>query len=126
MRTACPLRARHNDFRWVGCPRVHRKVAYRNPNRILSPTGMPQTQRAAMAPSRTLSVGMDVHIESIAVAYVAHAHGAEVISLGPVGTRQGDIAKLIRQLRSKSTPLGFVYEAGPYGYWRSRSLTKPG
>src|SRR4030095_15376237 len=74
----------------------------------------------------TLYVGMDVHKESIAVAYVAQAHGAEVISLGTIGTRQCDIDKLIRQLRSKSKQLVFVYEAGPCGYWLYRYLMKQG
>jgi hypothetical protein len=31
-----------------------------------------------MSQSSTLFIGMDVHQESIAVAYVAQAHGAEV------------------------------------------------
>jgi transposase len=79
-----------------------------------------------MQQSNTLYVGLDVHKESIAVAYVAQAHGAEVISLGTIGTRQCDIDKLIRQLQSKSTQLVFVYEAGPCGYGLSRSLTKKG
>jgi transposase len=43
-----------------------------------------------------------------------------------VGTRQCDIAKLIRQLHSKSNHLVFVYEAGPCGYWLYRYLTKKG
>ena len=68
-----------------------------------------------MSQSSTLYVGMDVHKESIAVAYVAQTHGAEVVSLGTIGTRQCDIDKLLRQLRSKSTQLVFVYEAGPCG-----------
>ena len=79
-----------------------------------------------MPQSRTLYVGMDVHKESIAVAYVAQEHGAEVVSLGPIGTRQCDIDKLIRQLQSKSKQLVFVYEAGPCGYWLYRYLTKKG
>jgi transposase len=79
-----------------------------------------------MPQSRTLYVGLDVHKESIAVASVAQEDGAEVVSLGTVGTRQCDIDKLIRQLQSKSTQLGFVYEAGPCGSWRSRYLTKKG
>ena len=79
-----------------------------------------------MAQSSTLYVGMDVHKESIAVAYVAQEYGAEVISLGTVGTRQCDIDKLIRQLRSKSKQLVFVYEAGPCGYWLYRYLTQKG
>src|SRR5262250_1210213 len=101
---------RHNDFRWVGCPRVHRGVAYRNPHRILSPTGMPQTRRSAMPQSSTLYVGLDVHKESIAVAYVAQDHGAEVISLGTIGTRQCDIDQMIRKMLSKAKHLIFVYE----------------
>jgi transposase len=69
---------------------------------------------------------MDVHKASIAVAYVAQDQGAEVISLGTVGTRQCDIDKLIRPLQSKSKQLVFVYAAGPCGYGLDRSLTKKG
>src|SRR5262249_511236 len=93
------------------------------------PDVAPSTQhsrRSTMAQSSTLYVGMDVHKESIAVAYVAQDYGAEVISLGTVGTRQCDIDKLIRQLQSKSKQLVFVYEAGPCGYWLYRYLTKKG
>ena len=74
----------------------------------------------------TLDVGMDVHQESIAVASVAKAYGAEVVSLGSIGTRQCDIDMRIRKLHSKRKPLVFVYEAGPCGYWLSRDLTKQG
>jgi transposase len=49
-----------------------------------------------------------------------------VISLGAIGTRQCDIDHLIRQLQSKSNHLVFVYDAGPCGYWLSRSLTHKG
>jgi transposase len=79
-----------------------------------------------MAQSSTLYVGMDVHKESIAIAYVAQDDGAEVVSLGTIGTRQCDIDKLLRQLRSKSMQLVFVNEAGPYGYWLYRYLLKKG
>jgi transposase len=68
-----------------------------------------------MHQSRTLYVGMDVHKESIAVAYVAQDHDAEVISLGTCGTRQGDIDTFIRQLQSQAKHLVFVSEAGPCG-----------
>jgi transposase len=70
-----------------------------------------------MRQASTLYVGMDVHKESSAVAYVAQAYGAEVVSLGTLGTRQCAIDKLIRQLQSKSKQLVFVYEAGPCGSW---------
>ncbi len=48
-----------------------------------------------MSQSRTLFIGMDVHKDSIAVAYIAQDHGAEVTYLGSMGTRQGDIDKRI-------------------------------
>ena len=74
----------------------------------------------------TLYVGLDVHKDSIAVAYVVQDHGAEVVSLGNIGTRQCDIDQLIRRLQSKSPHLVLVYEAGPCGYWLYRYLTQKG
>ena len=68
-----------------------------------------------MAHTSTLFVGWDVHKETIAVAYVAEEREAEVVFLGTIGTRQGDIAKLIRKLQAKGKTLHFVYEAGPCG-----------
>jgi transposase len=79
-----------------------------------------------MHQSRTLSIGWDVHKESMAVAYVAKEDHAEVVSLGNIGTRQGDIDHLIRKMQSKSKHLVFVYEAGPCGDWLYRSLTTKG
>ena len=76
-----------------------------------------------MSQSRTLYVGMDVHKETMAVASVAKDHDAEVVSLGTFGTRQCDIDHLMRKLQSKAKHLVFVYEAGPCGSWRYRSLT---
>src|SRR2546430_4599843 len=86
----------------------------------------PRTRRSAMSQSSTLYIGMDVHKDSIAVAYVAQEHGAEVTYLGTIGTRQGDIDQLIRRMPSKATHLICVYEAGPCGYWLYRYLTKKG
>jgi transposase len=79
-----------------------------------------------MSQSRTLFIGMDVHTDSIAVAYVAQDHGAEVVYLGAIGTRQCDIEQLIRKMPSKAKHLIFVYEAGPCGDWLYRYLTKQG
>src|SRR6266508_4062538 len=76
--------------------------------------------------SKTLFVGLDVHKDSIAVAYAPEDRGADVVSLGTIGTRQGDIDKLIPRLQSKGAALVFVYEAGPCGYWLYRYLTRKG
>jgi transposase len=70
-----------------------------------------------MSQSRTRFIGMDVHKETIAVAYVAQDHGAEGPSLGPSGTRQCDSDQLVRQRPSQAPHLLFVYAAGPCGSW---------
>ncbi len=70
-------------------------------------------------------VGLDVHKDSIAVAYAPDERGAEVVSLGAIG-RQYDINKLIRKLQAKGVTMVFVYEAGPCGYWLYRYLTRQG
>jgi transposase len=77
-----------------------------------------------MSQSSTLFIGMDVHKDTIAVAYVAQDYGAEVTYLGTIGTRQCDIDQLIRKMQSKAQHLIFVYEAGPCGYWLYRYLRK--
>src|SRR6266511_28103 len=86
----------------------------------------PRTRRAAMRHSSTLYVGLDVHKDAIAVAYVAKAHDAEVTFLGTLGPLQADMDQLVRKLQSKATPLVLVYEAGPCGSWLYRYLTKQG
>jgi transposase len=79
-----------------------------------------------MSHSSTLYVGLDVHKESIAVAYVAKDHDADVIYLGSVGARHTDIDQLVRKLQAKATHLILVYEAGSCGYWLYRYLTPKG
>jgi len=86
----------------------------------------PRTRRSAMRQPSTLDSGMDVHNDAMAVAYVAQAHHADVVSLGTIGTRQGDIDHLIRKRPSNSKQLIVVYEAGPCGYWLYRYLTQNG
>jgi hypothetical protein len=73
-----------------------------------------------MPHSSTLSAGLDVHKDSLAVASVAREHDAEVVSLGPIGTRQCDIDHLVRTPHAKAQHLVFVSEAGPCGSWRYR------
>jgi transposase len=85
-----------------------------------------QTRRSTLSQSSTRFIGMDVHTDAIAVAYVAQDHGAEVTSLGTIGTRQCDIDHLIRKMPSKAQHLIFVYEAGPCGDWLYRYLSQKG
>jgi len=76
--------------------------------------------------SKALFVGLDVHKDTIAVAYAPDERGADVVAWGTIGTRQCDIDKLIRRLQAKGGRLVFVYEAGPCGYWLYRYLTRKG
>jgi transposase len=76
--------------------------------------------------SKTLFVGLDVHKDTIAVAYAPEDRGAEVVAVGMIGTRQYDTDKLIRKLEAKGATLVFAYEAGPCGYWLYRYLTRRG
>src|SRR3989304_1354762 len=75
---------------------------------------------------KILYVGLDVHKESIAVAYAPEDRGAEVVSLGTIGARQYDIDKLIRKLQARGATLVLGYEAGPCGYGLYRYLTGKG
>ena len=74
----------------------------------------------------TLFVGLDVHKDSISVAYAPDSNRQEPTFLGPIGTRQADIDKLVRRLHSKASRLVFTYEAGPCGYVLHRYLTSRG
>jgi transposase len=79
-----------------------------------------------MSQSSTLYIGIDVHKETSAVAYIAQDHSSELTYLGTIGTRQYDIDHLTRKLQSKAKHLVFVYEAGPCGDWLYHYLTKKG
>ena len=75
-------------------------------------------RRAARAPRSTLFSGLGVPKETLAVAYVAEEREAEVVALGPIGTRQCAIDTLLRKLQAKGKTRHCVYEAGPCRYWR--------
>ena len=73
--------------------------------------------------SSVVYVGLDVHRDSIAVAYAPQSPGSEVVALGSIGTRQCDIDRLLKQLQAKSRrELRVVYEAGPCRFWLQRYL----
>ena len=76
--------------------------------------------------SEVLFVGLDVHKDSIAVAYAPHGPGSEVVALGNIGTRHCDIDKMLKQLQGRGRGLQVVYEAGPCGFWLHRYLSEHG
>jgi transposase len=81
-----------------------------------------QTRRSTLSQSSTRVIGMDVHKDAIAVADVAQDHGAEVMSLGAIGTRPCDLDHLIRTMPSNAKHRIFVDDAGPCGDWLYRYL----
>jgi transposase len=79
-----------------------------------------------MAQPTPLFVGLDVHKDSISVAFAAGGDTAPPHFLGQIGSRQCDMDKLVRRLQSRSRALVFAYEAGPCGYVLYRYLTNKG
>ena len=80
--------------------------------------------QASMKDDRTLYVGLDVHKESITVAYAIEA--GEVESLGKIGTTRTEIDRLSKRLQSKVARVRVVYEVGPCGYGLYRHLVERG
>jgi len=75
---------------------------------------------ASMEHDSTVYVGLDVHKESITVAYAIGM--GEVELLGKIGTTKTDIDRLCKRLQSKARHVRLVYEAGPCGYGLYRQL----
>ena len=61
--------------------------------------------------SKTVYVELDVHKDSITVAYAPEDRGAEVVSLGAIGTRQCDLDKLMHNV---SWGLGVTVDSPTY------------
>jgi len=79
-----------------------------------------------MSEPTTLFVGLDVHKDSISVAHAEAGRTDPPHFVGAIGTRQADIDKLVRRLRSDAGRLVFAYEAGPCGYVLHRYLSQKG
>ena len=77
-----------------------------------------------MENDNTLYVGLDVHKDSITVAYALGTGEVEV--LGKIGTTKTDIDRLCKRLQSKARHIRIVYEAGPCGYGLYRQLLQKG
>ena len=74
----------------------------------------------------TLFVGLDVHKDTIAVATCGPERSDEPVFVGPIGTRECDVDKMVRRLQSHASRIVFAYEAGPCGYVLYRHLTARG
>ncbi|WP_250518145.1 IS110 family transposase [Caballeronia sp. ATUFL_M1_KS5A] len=72
----------------------------------------------------TVYVGLDVHKDSITVAYALGSGEVEV--LGKIGTTKAEIDRLCKRLQSKARHIRIVYEAGPSGYGLYRQLVQKG
>src|SRR5262245_52562989 len=106
-------------------PRQYRGLAHEGSEPHAGSVGASNIpRRSAMEKGTTVFVGLDVHKDSISVAYAA-AHCSDPPQfVGSIGTRQCDIDKLIRRLQAKGSRLVLAYEAGPCGYVLHRYLTK--
>ena len=75
----------------------------------------------------TLFVGLDVHKDSISVAYAIGETPEPPVFVGPIRNRQAEIDAMIRRTQSKGhARIVFAYEAGPCGFVLHRYLTGKG
>ncbi len=67
-------------------------------------------------------VGLDVHKNSIAVAFADEGRDGDLRSYGTISGDLLSLDKVVRKLVSRGTEPRFVYEAGPCGYGIYRHL----
>lgn len=72
----------------------------------------------------TLYIGLDVHKDSITIAYAKGLGDVEL--LGKIGTSQIELDRLCKRLCTNATRIYVVYEAGPCGYGLYRHLVAKG
>ena len=71
-------------------------------------------------------VGLDVHKNSIEIAFAEGGRDNEVRHYGKIDSSLEALDRVIRKLMSKGCELSFVYEAGPCGYDIYRHLRSIG
>jgi len=69
-------------------------------------------------------VGLDVHKNSIAIAFADEGRDGETRAYGSIKADLSSLDKVIRKLVSRGSEPRFVYEAGPCGYEIYRHLTQ--
>jgi transposase len=73
-----------------------------------------------------LFVGLDVHKDTISVAYAVGGTSDPPVFVGQIRNRQAEIDATIRRLHSKGYRLVVAYEAGPCGFVLHRYVTSKG
>ena len=76
--------------------------------------------------NRSMSVGLDVHKETIDVSIAEGHRNGEVRHYGVIASDLEPLDKVVRALRAPNRRLHFVYEAGPCGFGIYRYLTNRG
>ena len=83
------------------------------------------SKERAMSQSSTLSVGLDVHEDSIDIAVAESPREAEIRHVGSIKGDLASLDKALRKLISRGQLLHIVYEARPCGYFHKNGKYRP-